>query len=83
MVRTQIQLTEEQASQIMRIAAERQISRAEVIRESIDRSLSSHDCALPQEERVRRAIAAAGRFRSGGTDGSAQHDRHLSDAYSA
>ena len=33
-------------------------------------------------ERRRRAIAAAGRFRSGGPDLSTDHDRYLEDAYS-
>jgi Arc/MetJ-type ribon-helix-helix transcriptional regulator len=34
-------------------------------------------------ERRRRAIAAAGRFRSGAPDLSAGHDRYLGEAYSA
>jgi hypothetical protein len=35
------------------------------------------------EERRRRALAASGRFRSGLSDLSADHDRYLEDAYSA
>ena len=81
MIRTQIQLTEEQANRVKRIAAERQTSMAEVIRDSIDRMLATPEVAVPREERVRRARAAAGRFRSGCTDISAQHDRHLAQAY--
>jgi len=34
-------------------------------------------------ERRRRAIAAAGRFRSGATDLSTDHDKYLDDAYAA
>jgi hypothetical protein len=33
------------------------------------------------EERRRRAIAAAGRFRSGASNVSAKHDEHLADAF--
>ena len=35
------------------------------------------------EERRRRGIAAAGRFRSGVTDLATNHDRYLEDAYEA
>lgn len=35
------------------------------------------------EERRKRAIAAAGRFRSGLSDLSSNHDRYLDDAFSA
>lgn len=35
------------------------------------------------EERRRRAIAAAGRFRSGIKDLSSHHDKHLGDSYTA
>jgi len=36
---------------------------------------------IDPEERRRRAIAAAGRFRSGLTDLAAKHDLYLADAY--
>jgi hypothetical protein len=35
------------------------------------------------EKRLKRAIAAAGRFRSGGTDLSKRHDDYLAEAYAA
>jgi hypothetical protein len=38
---------------------------------------------IDQEERRRRALAAAGRFRSGKSDISINHDKYLEDAYSA
>ena len=81
MVRTQIQLTEEQVDLVKRIAAERHVSMARVIREALDRSLRSSTNVLSQEDRIRRAIDVAGRFRSGTADGSANHDRHLTEAY--
>jgi predicted DNA-binding protein len=38
---------------------------------------------IDQDERRRRALAAAGRFRSGISDISIRHDKYLEDAYSA
>lgn len=83
MVRMRILLTDEQASRVKGIAADRQISVAEVIRHSIDRILACPGAAVAREERVRRAVEAAGRFRSGITDGAEEHDRHLTEAYRA
>ena len=60
MVRTQIQLTEEQAARVRRVAAERRVSMAEVIRDTIDRALAVPGWEVSPAERIRRAIAAAG-----------------------
>ena len=81
MVRTQIQLTEEQAALVKQIAAERQVSMANVIREALDRSLESRPSLLSIGDRIQRAIDASGRFRSGTADGSTKHDDHLPEAY--
>ncbi len=81
MVRTQIQLTEEQARMVKQLAAERRVSMAEVIREGLDRVLRSSANAASREDRVRRAIEAAGRFRSGSSGGSSEHDRHVAEAF--
>ncbi len=80
MIRTQIQLTEAQAQTLKALAAARQSSVAELIRQGVDhliRQSSSVDIA----ERRRRAIAAAGRFHSGQLNISAEHDRYLAEAY--
>ncbi|MEW6753872.1 MAG: hypothetical protein AB1505_23265 [Candidatus Latescibacterota bacterium] len=82
-VRTQIQLTEEQARLAKRLAAEHHVSMAEIIRQALDRALRSWAEAPSEEERIRRAIDAAGRFRSGSADGSTRHDQHLAEAYQA
>ena len=82
MVRTQIQLTDEQARHVKRIAAERQVSMATVIRQGVDLLLRSTETAPTDEERIERALSVAGKFRSGSGDGAAQHDLHLQDAYS-
>ena len=81
MIRTQIRLTDEQARRVKRIAAERQVSMATVIREGVDLLLRSSETAVTDDERSKRAISVAGQFRSGGGDGTAQHDAHLQEAY--
>ena len=43
--------------------------------------LRSAETAVPDDERIERAISVAGQFRSGGGDGAAQHDLHLQEAY--
>ena len=81
MVRTQIQLTEEQAAKLKRIAAERGVSMAEVIREAVDTIPDRDDRA----ERLDRALAVARRGfrdRDGATDVSVRHDDYLAEAYS-
>lgn len=83
MVRTQIQLTQEQARLAKQLAAERGVSMAEIIREALEGALRSRAETPSRDERVQRAMKAAGRFRSGSADGSARHDDYLADAYQA
>jgi len=80
-IRTQIQLTDEQARRVKLVAAEQQVSMATVIRQGVDLLLASKQTAVTDQERVERAIGAAGRFRSGGGDGAVEHDRYLRDAF--
>lgn len=82
MVRTQIQLTERQSAAVRQVAVERNVSMAEVIRQGIDQFLGSV-VAVDREERVRRAIDAAGQFHSGAEDVSDRHDQYLMEAYRA
>ena len=81
MIRTQIRLTDEQVRSVKRLAVERQVSMATVIREGVDLLLRSAETAATDDERIERAISAAGQFRSGGGDGATQHDAHLQEAY--
>ena len=81
MIRTQIRLTDEQVRRVKRLAVERQVSMAAVIREGVDLLLRSEETAATDDERIERAISVAGQFRSGGGDGAAQHDAHLQEAY--
>ena len=77
MIRTQIRLTDEQVRRVKRLAVDRQVSMAAVIREGVDLLLQSEETAATDDERLERAISVAGQFRSGGGDGAAQHDAHL------
>jgi hypothetical protein len=80
MIRTQVQLTEEQARALKSLASARQVSVAELIRQSVDTLIRSSGEIGP-EERRRRAIAAAGRFHSGVSDISTKHDEYLVEAF--
>ncbi len=80
MKRTQIQLTEDQAERVKECAEKRAISMAECIRRSVDYYLDSTEC-LTSQERVDRAINAAGQFASGESDISDEHDQYLGDIY--
>lgn len=80
MYRTQIQLTDQQIQALKQLAAAQDRSVAELIRQAVDVLLRSSG-EIGDEERRRRAIAAAGRFRSGLRDLSTEHDRYLNEAY--
>ncbi|MCO6451578.1 MAG: hypothetical protein J5I90_12390 [Caldilineales bacterium] len=80
MVRTQIQLTEEQSRKLKSLASKKGMSVAELIRVGVD-SLLRHESDIDMAERRRRAIAAAGCAHSDITDLAAQHDRYLAEAY--
>ena len=80
MVRTQIQLTEAQAKAVKRAALEEGTSVAEVIRRAVERMAEARP-KMSAQERVRRAIEIAGKFRSGKKDVSRKHDEYLAEAY--
>ena len=82
MVRTQIQLTEEQVAALRTMSAERQLSMAELIRMSIE-AFVQREARASRAAIVARAVAAVGRFSSGSDDGSTEHDQHLADAFGA
>lgn len=80
MVRTQIQLTEEQAVALRELAVREGRSMADVIRGSLDLALRSRG-AFAREEAKERALDALGGFRSGLGDLALDHDRHLVTAF--
>ncbi len=75
-IRTQIQLTEEQARGLKVRAATTGRSMADLIREGVDQLLDREVAADPQAAR-RRARTAFGRFRSGLRDLARRHDAYL------
>lgn len=78
MVRTQVQLTEVQVKRLKALASQRGVSVAELVRESVDRHLST---ALTLSGLRERAISAIGGFRSDSRDTSENHDKYLAEAY--
>ena len=80
MVRTQIQLTEDQAKKVKKIAAHRGVSMAEVIRDAIDGVIRPEAGTVP-EDRRKRALDIVGKFRSGKGDVSKRHDAYLAEAF--
>jgi hypothetical protein len=78
-VRTQAQLTEEQAEALKEIAAERGVSVAELIRRGVEMVIAARD-APGLEERRRRALAAVGAFSDRSSDVAREHDEYFADA---
>ncbi len=80
MVRTQIQLTEDQAETLKRIAAERHVSIAGLIRQAVDSIISAGGTTSVEEKR-KRALNIVGKFSSGKRDISDRHDVFLEEAF--
>jgi hypothetical protein len=80
MVRTQIQLTEEQAKAVREVAKSRHLSVAELIRQAIDMVIISNK-AVDINELRKRATDIAGKFSSDRDDVSREHDTYLSEAF--
>ncbi|MDQ7825894.1 MAG: ribbon-helix-helix protein, CopG family [Candidatus Eremiobacteraeota bacterium] len=76
MIRTQIQLTEEQALALKKMAAARNESTASLIREAVNLLIESVQDAS-RAVRIEKALAVAGRFTSEQKDLSLRHDSYL------
>lgn len=77
MIRTQIQLTEEQVQRLKGLSKSKGVSTAELVRRAIDK-MTSDEMLENLEERVSRAKEAVGKFSSGSSDGSTKHDDYFS-----
>lgn len=77
MIRTQIQMTEEQVSKLKRLSSREHKSIAELIRQAVDRLITTK-AGIDIKERQKRAIDASGRFHFRLSDFSANHDKYLS-----
>ncbi|MCC6585884.1 MAG: CopG family transcriptional regulator [Bryobacterales bacterium] len=80
MVRTQIEITEEQAAGLRTLSVERRQPVAELIRMCID-SFLRNEAVVGREHKIAQAKSAAGRFASSRTDISAEHDKYLAEAF--
>ena len=81
MVRTQVQLTEEQLEKLRHISAENGKSVAELVRLGVE--LYLHSQRRPDMREIRaRALRSAGRFASNPPhDVARNHDQYLAEAY--
>jgi hypothetical protein len=79
-VRTQIQLSAEQARALKQMANREGKSVSELIRMSVEMMLRSGGIK-DQEALRKKAIAAVGKFDTGPADLSAQHDKYLAEAF--
>ena len=82
MVRTQIQLTDSQASTLKALATAEGRSMADLIREGVDAILRARG-TVDREAMKARSFAAVGRFKSSSGSLGSKHDDHLTDAFQA
>ena len=81
MVRTQIQLTEDQFAALRERAVAEGRSMADLVRTGVDSILRGGAGRADREERRRRALAVIGRYRSAPRDLSRRHDDYLAKAF--
>ena len=79
MIRTQIQIEEEQMEWLKSKAREKGVSLSQIIRDGLD-LFREREQRVP-EERKKRSLAAVGRFSSGKPDVSERHDDYLAEAF--
>lgn len=80
MIRTQIQLTEDQARAVKKMAADRGVSMAEFIRQAVECLIKSSP-DRDRQEKIKRAREIVGQYRSGKGDVSKRHDDYLGEAF--
>jgi hypothetical protein len=83
MVRTQIQLPEDQYRRLRRWAGRLGVSLSEAMRRCLAEHLDREEAAPSREELVRAALAVCGKYSGpkGPSRVAADHDRHLAEAY--
>ncbi len=80
MIRTQVQLTEEQYKQLKQLALRRKRSLATLVREGVEKVLKEAD--EPNLDKTRQhALSIVGKYSSGNKDGSTHHDKYLAESY--
>jgi hypothetical protein len=78
MHRMQIQLTEEQATALRRLARRRGVSIAALVREAAQALIERGDVDAERRARAREVV---GRYASGRRDIAREHDRELEDLF--
>jgi hypothetical protein len=81
MVRTQIQLTMEQARDLKKMAQARQISLSKLVRQAVDNLIKSNTRTDSQEIK-KRTLEIVGKYHSGEKEISKKHDAYLAEYYS-
>jgi len=79
MLRTQIQIEEDQIKWLRNRAKEKGVSVSKLIREGVE-FYRKYEDRLP-EDKKKKALAAIGRYASGVSDISAKHDDYLAQAF--
>jgi predicted transcriptional regulator len=82
MVRTQIQLTDEQAARLKEMAHESNESMAAIIRKALDGFLSTQQ-SPNRRSLYRQASGVVGKYSAGVHDVSIEHDRYLEEEFKA
>lgn len=80
MVRTQVQLSEDDLAELRRLAAEEGVSVSALVRRGV-RQILDGKRRPSRDELWARARAVAGKYRSGKTDVAQRHDDYLTEAY--
>ena len=80
MVKTQVQLPEEDLARLRRLAAEKGVSVSELVRRGVKQVLQS-EAGPTREELWERAGKVIGKFRSGKTDIGRCHDDYLAEDF--
>ena len=79
MIRTRIQLSDEQAARLKELAHASSKSMAGIIREALDQFLSKQE---PDRRTLfRQALTVVGKYKAGVPDGSLEHDRYLEEEF--
>ncbi|MGD2123040.1 MAG: CopG family transcriptional regulator [Gemmatimonadota bacterium] len=83
MIRTQIQVTEEQHRWLKRWARERGISLSEAVRRCVDLQMAAEATGNRRSDRVRRAMSVIGKYSDpeGSSSVGRDHDTVLADVY--
>ena len=83
MVRTQIQLPEEQYRRLRKWSRQLGISLSEAVRRCIADHLAHEEAAPSREDRIRGALAVCGKYTDseGASSVAQEHDRYLAETY--